>query len=103
MKWIKGRQPGSNYDWIKLYNFWQIDGYLIRIKEDIPRHVDTVKGYRHYRFNIILSGSGYLLANTIFSLGRRFAFFRPDLYPHCFKVITPCYMLSFGFVIKDKK
>src|SRR5690242_12724628 len=58
-KWVGGRQCKEfYYERMKIYSFWRIDCYLIRwgAGSAVPDHKDEIKGYKHYRLNILLRG-----------------------------------------------
>lgn len=111
-KWQKGRQS-SGYSKISLIQaMWPIhfDLYLLKFPEgsQIPEHVDKVdKGFSHYRLNIILkkslSGGEFMAEKSIINWSR-VKFFRPDIAKHSVtKVVGGSrYVLSFGFLLKDK-
>lgn len=110
--WKQGRQS-SGYSKISLLeSMWPIpfDLYLLKFPEgsQIPEHVDKVdEGFRHYRLNIILkkslSGGEFMAEQSIINWSR-FKFFRPDISKHSVtKVVGGSrYVLSFGFLLKDK-
>lgn len=111
-KWQMGRQS-SGYSKVSLFkSMWPVpfDLYLLKFPEgsQIPEHVDTVKeGFKHYRLNIILkkslSGGEFLSDKSIINW-TRVKFFRPDISKHSVtKVVgSSRYVLSFGFLLKDK-
>lgn len=110
--WKTGRQS-SGYSKIALLEcMWPIpfDVYFLKFPEgsSIPEHTDTVKaGFKHYRLNVILkkslSGGEFLSESSIVNWSR-FKFFRPDISKHSVtKVVGGSrYVLSFGFLLKDK-
>jgi hypothetical protein len=110
--WKQGRQS-SGYSKISLLeSMWPIpfDLYLLKFPEgsQIPEHVDTVEeGFRHYRLNIILkkslSGGEFMAEKSIVNWSR-VKFFRPDISKHSVtKVVGGSrYVLSFGFLLKNK-
>ena len=110
--WKQGRQS-SGYSKISLLeSMWPIpfDLYLLKFPEgsQIPEHVDKVdEGFRHYRLNIILkksrSGGEFVADNSIINWPR-IKFFRPNISKHSVtKVVGGSrYVLSFGFLLKDK-
>lgn len=112
-KWISGRQSsGYSKMLIASYKFpIPFDFYFLKFPEGsfIKEHIDPVEsGYKHYRLNIILKksklGGEFISEKHIFETSR-IKFFRPDIYKHSVSKIEKGnrYVLSFGFLIKNKK
>ena len=83
-KWQEGRQ-GTGYRKLLLAsNNKTWDLYLLDYPKNtyVPLHIDSVPRGKHYRLNIILFGSAKFNGETIFSLGNRIHFFRPDIIYH---------------------
>lgn len=83
MKWKNGRQ-NAQYQIFKIFSFWRVDCYLIKIpkNQEIPEHVDKVCGKKHFRLNIRLKGDYSLKCEKkIFDFGFG-EFFRPDINKH---------------------
>lgn len=110
--WKTGRQSSGYSKMALLESLWPIpfDLYLLKFPEgsEIPEHVDKVdEGFKHYRLNIILkksiSGGEFLTEKSIINWSR-IKFFRPDISKHSVtKVVGGSrYVLSFGFLIKEK-
>ena len=103
-KWQTGRQ-GTGYRKLLLAsNCKTWDVYLLDYPQNtyITPHVDCVSDGKHYRLNIVLFGSGKFNGETLFSLGNRIHFFRPDIMEHSVDNIkTRRMVLSIGFVKHD--
>lgn len=108
LQWQAGRQFGS-YSKMSLLPEWvsgllNLDLYILRFPEgcSVIRHRDPVApGYRHYRMNIRLSGTGEMYIEGPVKQWSRLAIFRPDLYFHGLEPISnKMYMLSAGCRIK---
>jgi len=88
--WQKGRQK-TGYDkkllfFIPLY-FLAFDAYLLRFSKGsyIPKHVDTVDRYHHYRLNIVINSSfkgGEFVCEKAYLNTKRIKFFKSDSMPH---------------------
>lgn len=112
-KWISGRQTSGYFKMLLATSNFPIpfDLYFLKFPEGsfIKEHIDPVKsGYKHFRLNIILKkskiGGEFISEKHIFE-SSRIKFFRPDIYKHSVTKIEKGnrYVLSFGFLIKDKK
>lgn len=110
--WQLGRQSSGYSKMSLLQSIWPVpfDLYLLKFPEgsQILEHVDKVdEGFRHYRLNIILkkslSGGDFIFEQSIINWSR-IKFFRPDISKHSVtKVVGGSrYVLSFGFLLKDK-
>lgn len=121
MKWLaweQGRQNTGYYKmllayckfpaWIRKYVLG-FDLYLLWYPEgtEIPEHVDEVKGYRHYRVNVVLkrckSGGEFQTNHAIIDWSWLKIF--PSDQPHSVTKIlkgTRC-LLSFGICFKHNK
>lgn len=111
MKWEGGRQAGG-YLKKKLFvsKLLKLDLWLLKFPVDsfIPIHTDTVESGRHFRLNIFLKDAekgGEFKADKVLMQTRWFAFFRPDITCHYVTKVEKGtrYVLSFGFVLKDKE
>lgn len=108
-KWIDGRQSTTKYMkfcflYFKIFNIG-MDGYIIKYEADthLPIHKDPING-RHYRLNIKLKGKcKFWCPSSIFKIGERIIFFRPDIFPHTLKTQTKVIKLSLGLGIYNKK
>lgn len=112
LNWESGRQNSGYKKMLLLVNhFWiPFDFYFLKFEEGscIPEHTDPVKlGYKHYRLNIIVkkskSGGEFISEKNILNFSR-IKFFRPDLYKHSVTTVVggSRYVLSFGFLLKNK-
>lgn len=109
LKWQTGRQ-NSGYDKLPLLQGKKFDFWLLRFREGgyINWHVDKVDTGRHYRLNIFVKPAeigGEFRTNGSIIKNRFFCLFRPDIHRHS---VTPVnkgtrYVLSFGFVLKEKR
>lgn len=104
LKWEQGRQ-GTGYRKLLLAsNKKSWDLYLIDypVSTYIGPHKDPVPSSKHYRLNIILFGSAKFNGKTIFSLGNRIHFFRPDITEHSVENVSKRrFVLSFGFILNE--
>jgi len=111
-KWQTGRQSSGYSKITLLESLWPLpfDLYLLKFPEGskIPEHVDAAdEGFRHFRLNIILkkshSGGEFLSESSIINWSR-IKFFRPDVSKHSVTQVVggSRYVLSFGFLLKDK-
>jgi len=99
MKWLKGRQH-TGYERLTFVETKRFDLHLIRYLKDtyIPDHKDPVKGYNHYRLNILLKGEDSFVCSKVIFKFWRFTLFRPDLYTHSVPAVkTSRYLLSIGW------
>lgn len=112
--WEKGRQ-NTGYEKLKLYQFLNMDCYLLRYKvgDSIPTHTDPVPGRKHYRLNFELKKpekggklrygpcSAALLDTIVKSENKRIVFFRSDIIPHSVTEIKKGerLVLTFGIAI----
>lgn len=104
MKWEQGRQGTGYRKLLIASNHKTWDCYLLDYPTGthIPTHTDKISSGKHYRLNIILHGSGKFNGKTIFSLGNRIHFFRPDIIEHSVDNIkSRRIVLSIGFVKND--
>lgn len=110
LKWQNGRQ-NSGYDTLRLLQGKNFDFYLLRFRQgsSIKWHVDPVEaGMRHFRLNLFVKPAeigGEFRSNGSIIKNRFFCLFRPDIHRHS---VTPIikgtrYVLSFGFVLKEKR
>jgi hypothetical protein len=112
-RWVLGRQQ-TGYStmtllWVTKWTPVPFDMNILKCPKGahVPPHRDLVSGYRHYRFNIILTyppGGKFVSETNIFRWGP-FVFFRPDLSLHS---VTPVedgvrYVLSMGWALKNSK
>ena len=84
-----------------------VDAYLLSYPEnsELPSHVDSVPGYKHYRFNIVLRKprkGGELICEEAIINTPRIKFFRSDK-PHTLSLIERGrrVVLSIGWTVKD--
>lgn len=83
-KWQPGRQ-GGKYKKLKVFKFLFFDCWVIKYEPNyyMPSHTDPVKDRKHFRLNVVIKGHArFNCVRTIFKLGNRVIFFRPDLYKH---------------------
>jgi hypothetical protein len=91
---------------MKIYSFWRIDCYLIRYGKGtmIGLHKDEIKGYKHYRLNILLKGEDdklFVHGKPIFRCCR-VILFRPDMQLHGVETTNKsALLLSFGWKVKE--
>ena len=101
--WELGRQ-GTGYEKLKIFSFWRVDCYLLRLPEGsyIPKHVDKIDSGKHYRLNIILKdakvGGVFICDNPIYET-KRVKLFRSDLSEHSVAMVIKGtrYVLSIGW------
>ncbi len=102
-KWQQGRQ-GTGYRKLLLAtNRKTWDLYLLDYPKGayITPHVDPVPSGKHFRLNIILYGSAKFNGETLFYMGNRIHFFRPDIVTHSIdNVIKRRIVLSLGWISK---
>lgn len=100
-KWEAGRQRTGYRKLLLATNKKTWDLYLLDYPKNtyIKPHTDPVPSGKHYRLNIILFGSAKFNGKTIFSLGNRVHFFRPDIVEHSVdNVIKRRIVLSLGYL-----
>ena len=112
IKWEEGRQKGG-YLKFKLFQSkkFKFDIYILKfpVGSFVPPHTDpAVKGYKHFRLNVILKnakeGGVFSIMSKTFNFKSKFFgrinFFRPDKHVHrVSKVkIGTRYVLSIGFL-----
>lgn len=109
--WEKGRQ-GTGYFKKQIFKFgfklFGMDCYLLKFPEKsyVPPHTDPIKGYKHFRLNIVLKkadvgGNLHFYKTRCYS---RFILFRPDAVEHSVSEITrgTRYVLSIGLATKRR-
>lgn len=111
MKWTPGRlRPG----YFKLLLFesrrWKCDLYILKVEKGkiIPWHRDRApaEGFIHKRWNFHLWGLGLM---SLWESDHRLMFpgravvFEASARPHRFDPIHQCYLISFGWLIKERK
>lgn len=109
--WVHGRQH-TGYQKMKLIEskLLKFDLWLLRYRRGayIKSHIDPVPGGRHYRLNIFLKqalvGGEFRHGDVIFK-NKFMVFFRPDISYHSVMEVKEGtrYVLSLGFVLKEKK
>lgn len=111
LRWFPGRQHTGYDTMLLMESQWlKFDLWILRFKQGdyINRHVDETTGGRHYRLNIYLKnadvGGEFECVHPIIR-NRFMTLFRPDITPHSVTKVEKGtrYVLSFGFVLKDKK
>lgn len=111
LRWFPGRQH-TGYDTMLLIESQRLklDLWILRFKPGayIKRHVDDIAKGRHFRLNIYLRNAkvgGKFECDYPIISNRFLTFFRPDITQHSVSEVKEGtrYVLSFGFVLKDKK
>lgn len=110
MGWVKGRQ-GTGYEKLKLFQFLNMDCYILRYKEGdyIPWHTDPVPNRKHWRLNITLKnaieGGEFMMKESgrfsIMSPHSPVVLFRSDIVEHCVSRVRlgRRIVLTFGIAI----
>lgn len=107
LDWQPGRQQEGYYT-LKLFSWWRVDAYIIKCCHNvaIKEHYDKVPNKRHFRINLTFKGKDnfYVVPpNKPFFQKFRLTFFRPDVCCHGTTEGDAWKMLSFGFVLDNKK
>jgi len=101
-RWGDGRLSGS-YKKLKLLHTIWFDTYLIKFYRGyhLPIHIDPIRGYKHYRLNILLKGEDAYIGEYIFKWGRIIVF--EASLPHGTTTLSKDrLLLSIGWKRKDE-